>query len=720
MENIENELNVLLKTHFKLDKLKSLQTEIILNIIKGYDVIGILPTGFGKSICYQLPYLYMKKNIIVISPLLALMEDQARQLTELNIPVCCLNSNNKNKKQDIDDIIYCGETKIIYVTPEYLLINDNFIPNLYKQNLIGLICIDEAHVMSSWGNNFRPDYLKLSLLKEYVQDVPFLALSATATKKVQNDIANNLKMNNPIKIIGDFDRPNLNLYVTPLGGADGFITKVKPILERFKNDKILVYCKTKDTTDQISDKINKIGIKCKSYHADKDTKTRSKIQEKYTNNKIKCIVATVAFGMGINLPDVRVVIHYNSPGNLESYYQEIGRAGRDGAESYCYMFYSDKDYATSKYFLADTKNPLFKKYQEDELQTMVKYAYTTGCRREILLGHFNDSYKISDCKKCDNCINKTKLNTKNRDFTEEAYLFLDLINKFNNSFGFGTFILILKGSNIQKIQKFKNTASEYYGKGNDYCVDWWKYLSKQLIIKNFLKENSIPGSKYGGTIQITNFGLKWYNEIKQLKNDKIDYKNKLVIDVPDHFIKIDKIKNNIITNNIITNNIITNNVISDKTKPTWKITCELLQQGMCIKTIAESRGIHTQTVEGHITTILENKNVIELDKYITKIKYQEISQKLNSAIEKDMSLSNIREKLNKQYSYLELKITIALNKLNDTEFINKCWRSETDKNHIIKLHDIKILNEKTKKICYDNHNKNIILKNMIKDMKLAK
>jgi ATP-dependent DNA helicase RecQ len=323
-----NRLNELLKTHFKLNALKPLQIEVITNILQGRDVIGILPTGFGKSICFQLPYLYTKKNVIVISPLLALMDDQMAGLKRLGIPVCCLNSLNKSKQDDLDSI-YSGEAKIIYITPEYLLSNDQMIAELYAEDSICLICIDEAHVMSSWGNGFRSSYLDLKRLRDLAPSVPILALSATATEKIQGDIKKNLKLRDPAKIIGDFNRPNLFLSINPLE-SDGFDQQIKPLLEKYKGDKILIYCKTRSTTDAVSKRVNKMGIECHPYHAEIDSKTRQSVQTRFTDGTIQCICATIAFGMGINIPDIRVVIHYNSPGNLESYYQEIGRAGRDG------------------------------------------------------------------------------------------------------------------------------------------------------------------------------------------------------------------------------------------------------------------------------------------------------------------------------------------------------------------------------------------------------
>ena len=241
---MKSELNRLLNETFKYDSLKPEQFEVIKNILLKKDVCGILPTGFGKSVCYQLPYLYNKKNVIIISPLIALMEDQVRQLNDLNIPVCCLNSNNNNKQEDLKEI-FKGNPKIIYTTPEYLLLNNTLIERMCESDILSLVAIDESHCVSNWGHNFRPDYIKLNFIREIAPNIPLLALTATATKKIQNDICKNLKLDSPVIIKGDFDRPNLFLNVFQRDN-NTFEDKIIPLISKYLGQKVLIYCKWKE------------------------------------------------------------------------------------------------------------------------------------------------------------------------------------------------------------------------------------------------------------------------------------------------------------------------------------------------------------------------------------------------------------------------------------------------------------------------------------------
>lgn len=537
----KDKLDALLQKYFGYNSLKDEQYKIINNVLDGKDVCAILPTGFGKSICYQMPFLATNKNVIVVSPLIALMEDQVRQLKEKNIPVVALNSNNNGKDISILEI-YKGEYKIIYTTPEYLAKNNKFIAKMAKMDILAMVAVDESHCASNWGNDFRPDYQKLSCIREYAPNVPILALTATATKHIQDDICKILQLKDPIFITGNFDRPNLYLSVD-MKQSDTFDTKIKSLLEKFKESKILIYCKTKDDTDKLAEEINKLGIKADSYHAGKSNEARNKCQEKFTKGEINCIVATIAFGMGINIPDIRLVIHYGSPSDLESYYQEIGRAGRDGNKSECHMFYSNKDFYISRLFTGDIKNPQFKKYKEKELEYMQKYIHTKICRRHILLKHFDNTSDVRNCEMCDICTYHKK---NLQDHTGLAIKILSLVYSYNRSMGVGSFIKILRGSNEKKLDKIRKKVPTYFGLGKDKKEDWWKLFFNQLKANDYITEKTLAGSKFAAVsvIEITKKGIDTI--IFAEENEVIPDKYKILLDMPDDA-KVTE-KSSIITN----------------------------------------------------------------------------------------------------------------------------------------------------------------------------
>jgi Werner syndrome ATP-dependent helicase len=494
--------NAILKKTFGYDSLKKEQLDIIDNVVnKKKDVLAVLATGFGKSMCFQMPFLITQKCVIVISPLIALMADQKAELEKLNIPVCVLNSDNKYKTKEKFDILK-GKYKIIYITPEYLENCEDFLQELDEQDGISLFCIDEAHTLSSWGSDFRKSYAKLGVLKELCPSVPVLAVTATASIKVRNDIQLSLGLQDPHIVIGLFDRPNLYIGVKQRTG--NINEDIEDILLKYKNDYSIIYCKTKAEADNVAEKINAMGIKCGAYHAGLSPNTRADIQAKFIKGEIKCMVATIAFGMGINIPNVRVVFHYSCPKNLESYYQEIGRAGRDGKFSECIMYYGGNDFFVSNMLIEKLANGEYKTYQENEMKKIKQYVTTSDCRRILLLKSFDENTKITKCDNCDNC--KRKLEDK-QDFTYPAYLILMLLEDLNGKFGSGTLIDILKGSSAKKITSYHKQLDSY-GAGKDKDADWWKAFIRMLIGNDFAKEKSISGG-FGSTIEYTKKGNDW-------------------------------------------------------------------------------------------------------------------------------------------------------------------------------------------------------------------
>jgi RecQ family ATP-dependent DNA helicase len=640
-------LDCLLDKYFGYKELKPEQFEIIDNILNKHDVCAVLPTGFGKSMCYQIPFLTTKKTVIVVSPLIALMEDQVRQLKEKNIPVCSLNSTNDDKCADLAEM-YNGKHKIVYTSPEYLAKNDKFISKMYEMGMIALVAIDEAHCVSAWGSDFRPDYQKLSCIREYAPTVPILALTATATKKIQNDICSILRLNNPKFATSNFDRPNLHISVTQRL-TNTFDTTIAHLLKTFEGQKSIIYCKTRDDTDKIAIQVSKLGIKCEPYHAGKSSKIRNECQTRFTTGKIDCIVATIAFGLGINIPNIRLVIHYNCPSDLESYYQEIGRAGRDGKRSECHMFYSGKDFMISKFFINDIKNPEYKAYRENELGLMQKFIYSKKCRRNILLKHFDAGSDVVSCSMCDICCQQKATLT---DYSADVYSILGLVARYNKSYGLGTFIKILRGSNDIKIKKFKSFAPLFYGRGMHRSEDWWKALINQLLINDYLNNKSV--TKFGSVLEITPNGTKWLSIIKDNDVTKLAPDDKIMFDMGEKPKKIEKIHDSPFD---IFDNVehITTTPKNTHTKGgTINLTFDLITAGNSIDEIAKIRKIDIATIEKHIISLFEQNRLSDPIKFgLTKNIYEIISQH----IKPETRLSHVYQKLNKKYNYMQISLS---------------------------------------------------------------
>ncbi len=389
----------LLKKYFGYDSFRPPQEQIITRLVDGKDALVVMPTGGGKSLCYQLPALLRGGTALVVSPLISLMKDQVDALREHGIAVASLNSSNSmDEAASIRQLARTGRLKLLYVAPERVA-NPGFRAML-EEFTVSLVAIDEAHCISEWGHDFRPEYRKLAELRTLCPIAPFIALTATATEAVQQDILKQLKIDRRGLFVSGFDRPNLRYIVMPKKGA--FESLVK-LVARHAGASTIVYCLSRKRTEEVAGKLKELGISAEAYHAGLDQKVRSSVQDRFIKDGIQVVVATVAFGMGIDKPDVRLVVHYDLPKSVEGYYQETGRAGRDGLPSECFLLYSYGDVRTHQYFLAQAA-PKERALGEQKLRAMINYGESSGCRRAYLLKYFGQPESGQSCGNCDTCL----------------------------------------------------------------------------------------------------------------------------------------------------------------------------------------------------------------------------------------------------------------------------------------------------------------------------
>jgi ATP-dependent DNA helicase RecQ len=499
-----------LKHYFGYDDFRPGQREIVTTALANRDLLVVMPTGGGKSLCFQLPALLKQGVTIVVSPLIALMQDQVQLLANNGIPATFLNSSiSTEERRDRAAAIYNGEIKLLYLAPERL--NQEFISNflvdLHQEVGISGFAIDEAHCVSEWGHDFRPDYRKLSQLRHYFPKVPWLGLTATATDRVRLDIIKQLDLRDPDIHIASFNRPNLYYEV-----RRKTTTPYKELLAQVKQSKGagIIYCLSRKKVDELTAKLQHDGIKVVPYHAGLDSQTRTDNQNSFIRDDVQVIVATVAFGMGINKPDVRFVIHYDLPRNIEGYYQESGRAGRDGEPAHCTLYFGMGDIKTIEYLIAQKIDRETGMALEDEqriatqqLRRVINYAEATECRRIIQLGYFGESFP-GNCDNCDNC----KYPRPISDWTIESQKLLSCVYRFGErhngrTFGLAHTIDVLRGSKNDKVLKNGHDTLSTYGIGKDRTVDEWRMLGRSLLHQGLVDETS------DGYSVLTLNGLSW-------------------------------------------------------------------------------------------------------------------------------------------------------------------------------------------------------------------
>jgi len=465
-----------LKKHFGYEQFRPLQEEIIRDALAGRDVFVLMPTGGGKSLCFQLPALTREGLTIVVSPLIALMKDQVDALQASGIPATYLNSTlGRDEAKARWRGLHRGEYRMLYVAPERLML-ETFLERALNWNIVQ-IAIDEAHCISEWGHDFRPEYRELKKLREHFPDVPVMALTATATERVGADIVKELKLRDPRCYMASFNRPNLSYRVVPKSSP---YEQLLAFIRSRPNDSGIIYCASRKSTDSLARNLNDDGISAKPYHAGLTTGERTKHQESFLRDDVRVITATIAFGMGINKPNVRFVVHYDLPKNLESYYQETGRAGRDGLPSECVLLFSASDVAKQLHFI-DEKSEKEARIARAQLQQMVHYAETRECRRATLLEYFGETFSQPSCDGCDNCLQPRET----FDGTVHAQKFLSCVYRIHarHRFGFGLnhVVDILRGADTETIRQRRHNELSTYGIGRDLKRNAWQAIGRELL-----------------------------------------------------------------------------------------------------------------------------------------------------------------------------------------------------------------------------------------------
>ncbi len=481
-------LTAQLQSYFGFNSFKEPQEKIIQNLLAGNDALVIMPTGGGKSLCYQLPAIISEGCAIIVSPLIALMKNQVdlvRSYSSKDDVAHFLNSTlNKGQQKIVKDDLISGKTKMLYVAPETLTKLENI--EFFKELDISFFAVDEAHCISEWGHDFRPEYRRLREMMEMINPTaPMIALTATATPKVQSDILRNLGLRDPQVYISSFNRSNLYYEILPKIQKDQTVTNIVRYISQNKEKSGIIYTLNRKTTEELADMLMANGIKAVAYHAGLDSKLRAERQDLFLNEDVQVIVATIAFGMGIDKPDVRFVIHYNIPKSIENYYQETGRAGRDGMEGRCILYYSHKDVAKLEHLMRD--KPLSEREVGAQLiNETVSYAESAVCRRKILLNYFGEEYDTGQCTKmCDNC-NSPKELIEAKTETQQV---LTIIKGLDEQFTMVYLMHILLGKPNPQVKMFRHDERDFFGIGKGKDEHFWNSLMRQMILEGFIKKD---------------------------------------------------------------------------------------------------------------------------------------------------------------------------------------------------------------------------------------
>ncbi len=698
MSTLTNQLKSNLKETFGFDHFRGLQEQIIKDLIQGNDQLVIMPTGGGKSICYQLPAVIVEKTCLVISPLIALMKDQVDGLRANGIHAGYINSSlSPQERENTLHQVADGNIKLLYLAPESI----GYVSSVLKKEYLSYIAVDEAHCISAWGHDFRPAYKKLKFLKQSMPEVPMIALTATADKATQADIVNELGLINPITHLDSFNRENIFLNVQP---AHKRYDKILKFIQSHPNESGIIYCLSRKSTEKLSEKLTKEGLKVGVYHAGLETDERNAAQEAFIYDEVQIICATIAFGMGIDKSNVRWVIHYNLPKNIESYYQEIGRAGRDGLPAEALLFHSYGDILTYSRFFEESSN---EEFQMAKLLRMKEYADAVNCRRKILLHYFGELLE-ENCGNCDVCKNPRKF----IDATVLAQKALSAIARVKEDEPMGVIIDILKATYSNEVKEMGYDQLKTFGVGRKLSKTDWQHYITQLINegyceiafheKNHLKLNPLarevlfnnkkvflaePQKKTFSEKKTQNVTQKTDNQetiFSELK--KLRYQIAQQEDIPAYlvfndaslremaekkpqnsaqFLGINGVglrKLEVYGDAFI--NLLKNYGSSKKQKgETYLITYEHLIKGKSPQEIAQLRELSETTIYSHIAKLFEDKKLTAVEDFVSPDEIEQIKlakEKIETETGEELQqLKPIFLELDEKISYG--KIRIALN-----------------------------------------------------------
>ncbi|MFT4855945.1 MAG: ATP-dependent DNA helicase RecQ [Algoriphagus sp.] len=699
---MEKNPKTLLKNVFGYDEFRPLQQEIIERALAGKDSFVLMPTGGGKSMCFQIPALCFDGITIVVSPLISLMKDQVQALQSNGIQADFFNSSiSRLAENEVIGRAKRGEIQLLYLSPEKLI----SVSNTWLRDLnIKLVAIDEAHCVSMWGHDFRPEYTQLKVFRNSLPEVPFMALTATADKSARADIEEQLGLRDSKLFISSFDRENLSIEVRGQVPKDKKLKEIALFVKKKKNESGIIYCLSRKNTEEVADYLNKDGHSVAFYHAGMNPEERERVQTAFIHDETKIIVATIAFGMGIDKSNVRWVIHYNLPKNLEGYYQEIGRAGRDGLPSETRLYYNMGDFVLYSQFADDGANSAM---QKEKLNRMLQFAEAKSCRRKILLSYFGE-HLINDCGNCDVCANPPK----QFDGTLLAQKALSGIARMKEKEGITMLINVLRGSNNAEVYAGGYSQLKTYGVGKDVSfIDWRDYiiqLANQGLIEIMYSEGSaLKISPFGWkvlkgdqSIRLTlpvladeknskkpkvmkmadeeEVNTELFDELKQLRYSISREKS-----VPAYVIFSDKVLKLMASDMPVTTNefLAISGVGMNKTDqygddfmevirkfksvtkptkiPTTLETFVLYKDGLSPEEIAAKRDLQITTIYSHLSQLYAEGKDVELEKLVEKAVVDKVRIAFND-LDREIALKPIFERLNEEVSYGEIRMSLTL------------------------------------------------------------